>query len=156
MMWGEEERRQQVTIPKRVAICGPLTSWRDFKWWFDVENYTWYMWYMYVIMKWFYFLLIFFSPVVMKTMGRSPKAKTRIQFSKNLLFFGHFLFGGTAHHECCGIICLLNMQTFGWVSTQRITDWPTRWSWNVWRDQQGSDRESQLTKRTASVWPTLD
>ena len=91
----------------------------------------------------------------MKTMSRSPKAKTRIQFSKNLLFFGHFLFGGTAHHECYGIICLLNMQTFVWVSTQRITDWPTRWSWNVWRDQQGSDRESQLTKRTASVWPSF-
>ena len=52
---------------------------------------------MYVIMKWFYVLLIFFfSPVVMKTMSRSPKAKTRIQFSENLFFFGHFLFSGTA------------------------------------------------------------
>ena len=155
MMWGEEERRQQVTIPKRVAICGPLTSWRDFEWWFDVENiHTWYMWYMYVNIKWFYFLLIFFSPVVMKTMGRSPKAKTRIQFSKNLLFFGHFLFDGTATNSILfgWQIC----KRLDWVYSEQITDWPTRWSWNVWRDQQGSDRESQLTKRTASVWPTLD
>ena len=32
----------------------------------------------------------------METMSRSPKAKTRIQFSKNLFFFGHFSFVGTA------------------------------------------------------------
>ena len=32
----------------------------------------------------------------METMSRSPKAKTRIQFSKNFFFFGHFSFVGTA------------------------------------------------------------